>query len=133
MRLVAHFTIPGKPVPKGRPRTVIVATAEGVRRHTYTPKRTRDAELLIRQYAQLELRDWQATGPLEIHCVFYFPRGKTGLTKTIPGGHIDLDNLLKLSGGDALKPWLDDYLIIRLTGSKEFGKARTEIGIWEVL
>ena len=36
------FTVPGQPVPKGRPRTV---SRDG-KSHTYTPKRTKAYELL---------------------------------------------------------------------------------------
>ncbi len=120
MRLVARFTIPGKPVPKARARV----NKDG---HTWTPKRTAEAEANICSYAQVALRDWKATGPVEVHCRFFFPKNISG----IPGGKVDLDNLLKLAG-DALKPWLDDCLITKVVATKEFGEPRTIIGIWEL-
>jgi len=46
------FTVPGQPVPKGRPRFT--------GKHTFTPKRTRVYESEVKTEAQTELRKWRS-------------------------------------------------------------------------
>lgn len=105
------ITIHGDPVPKGRARVV--------NGHTYTPKRTQEAEKEIQQ----ALRDRGATplsGPLSVTLRFYRKTHRL----------CDLDNLTKtcLDAGNGYL-WDDDSQIVELSAMVERGCAnpRTEI------
>lgn len=78
--LLLHITIPGDPISKGRPRSG--------RGRTYTPKRTREAETVIRQL--VDESPWALTepyaGPVTLHVRFYCATRR----------RTDGDNLLKL-------------------------------------
>lgn len=72
------LTVLGSPVPKGRPRVV--------KGHAYTPKRTRDYEKLVRDYAALE---WHLQEPMD---------GRLAVTLRYymaSARRADLDNLCK--------------------------------------
>lgn len=93
-----RFVLDGDPVPKGRPR-------HG-RGHSFTPKRTRDAEQSIRdQVAELGLVPHDV--PVAVSLTFYCKTRR----------RTDLDNLMKLVT-DALNgiAYTDDHLIHRLHG-----------------
>ncbi len=60
---VFALTVPGNPIPKGRPRVVDD--------HAYTPQRTRDYEAKVKMAAALAWKRPAMTGPLAIHLVFY--------------------------------------------------------------
>ena len=90
------FEVPGNPVPKGRPRL-----GKG---HTYTPKRTAEAENVVRSVAQLA-EVIPLVGPLVMHLDFFCPIPKawakakvqSAMLGTIrPTTGADADNLGKL-------------------------------------
>jgi Holliday junction resolvase RusA-like endonuclease len=117
---ILQMTIPGDPVSKGRPRT-----GKG---HTYTPKRTRDAEkvieLLVRQQMGL-------TPPVTVMvgvAVEFFCATKR---------RTDGDNLLKLVTDSMNKiVYADDSQIVEWFARVHRGVgtvgARTEILVWQV-
>lgn len=73
-----EFFVPGKPVPKGRPRV----TRSG---HTFTPARTKTWEQLVGWSARLAMRGQKPlTGRLNATLTFYGARANA-----------DLDNLVK--------------------------------------
>ena len=92
-----EFTVPGNPIPKGRPRLG--------RGHTFTPRRTVEAENVIRSVIQLHAFV-PLTGALVVHLDFFMPIPKAWNKKkeqsamlgvirpTNRGG--DIDNLCKL-------------------------------------
>jgi len=110
-----EFIVYGEPRSKERARVV--------NGHAYTPKRTRDAEEVIRHFCRGPLID----GPCHVHVQFYcFNKRRR-----------DLDNMTKLVL-DALNgcAYHDDSQIVGLAASKhtaeERDNARTEVTIWGV-
>lgn len=127
MRLV----IPGTPVPKARPRTVI----QGGRAHTYTPRKTRQWEETVRAVAMLHRPPAPYEGPLAVTMVFYLPKPKSSKRRW-PSVKPDLDNLIKACS-DALNGviWRDDSQIVKQTCEKRYGDhgdSRVEIEIEEL-
>ena len=122
---VLEVIIPGKPVPKGRPRVV-----QGGRR-TYTPKRTAQWEAQARNVIgeAMDEQGWAKAPkgqPLHAEITVVFPR-KKALRKT--GGRVihavrpDLDNIVK-AVKDALDVAMhDDGQIVRLTAEKFYAAA----------
>lgn len=110
-----HFTLEGDPVPKGRPR-------HG-RGHSFTPKRTRDAEQSIRDRVT-ELAVVPYDVPVRVSLVFYCKTRR----------RTDWDNLAKLVT-DALNGlcYTDDHLIhhsvVRLHRAAIGETPRTEVRI----
>jgi len=107
------FTVRGEPLPKERPRVL--------RGHTYTPRRTLEAERGVREAASLAgVRPRR--GPVMLSVVFYRSTRR----------RVDLDNLVKLVQ-DALNgyAWEDDSQIEALSARKVLGWASpcTEIEI----
>lgn len=109
------FVFEGDPIPKGRPR-------HG-RGHSFTPKRTRDAEQAIRDsVAGIGVVPYDE--PVRVSAVFYCKTAR----------RTDLDNLLKLVT-DALNgvAYTDDHLIHSLRGRlyrRALGETpRTEVRI----
>lgn len=92
------FVFNGDPIPKGRPR-------HG-RGHSFTPKRTRDAEQAIRDVAS-ELLPEPFNVPVRVSVTFWCATRR----------RTDLDNLMKLVC-DALNgiAYTDDHLIHSLRG-----------------
>lgn len=126
------FTIPGRPVPKARPRVV--------RGHAYTPQSTLDYERTVqwcyKAYAQGRP---PLTVPCQIEMVFRFPipaaaRRKTMPDKIKPGdpytSRPDADNLAKAIL-DALNglAFADDALVVSITARKEYGEPSTTVTI----
>jgi len=111
-----HFVYEGEPIPKGRPRT----TRTG---HTYTPKRTAEAEAdLAKQFkAEVVGGPFPLSVPVEVVASFY-TKSKTA----------DLDNLLKLTL-DALNEiaWKDDKQVVSIQAKVFRGvkKPATELTI----
>ena len=127
------FFIPGNPIGKGRPRSVVRG---GYVSH-YTPKKTRAEETRLRTEAKIHGPDVPYTGPLAVNLRFQMPIPKQTTKKQralIESGlsfHTkkpDLDNLIKLIL-DALNEviWQDDKQIVRLTTEKEYDN---QPGIW---
>lgn len=77
----ASFTIPGDPVPKGRPRL-------GKGGNVITPQATKDAEKRVRQIFSDALPDWEA----EPDCTY----GYLIEFRTAGGSKVDMDNATKL-------------------------------------
>jgi Holliday junction resolvase RusA-like endonuclease len=113
--LVLRMTIPGDPIPKGRPRF-----AHG---HAYTPRRTRQAERAIAILARTHLsigERWPVDGPLAITLSFHCRRAS------------DLDNLIKLVA-DTLQGvvYKNDRQIVVLNAARHDASKdpRTEIAV----
>lgn len=108
-----RFTVPGVPVPKGRPR---VGRSGG-----HTPARTRRHERLI-WVAAKQARVRPMTGPICLTARFYLPEIESA----------DVDNLAK-TVLDALNGWAypDDKHVVSLVALKyqDGGKPRTEVEI----
>ena len=90
------FEVPGTPIPKGRPRLG--------RGHTYTPRRTQEAENVVRSVAQLH-EVIPIVGPILMHLDFFIPIPKqwakakvqSAMLGTIrPTTGADADNLGKM-------------------------------------
>ena len=108
-----QIKILGEPVAKGRPRVT--------RTHTYTPKKTKDAQKHIVNaindvLSQEKCWPHQLSCPVYIEVYFYFSRPKRLMRKKDPEFEIlketkpDLDNLIKLVK-DAINDsgwWADD-------------------------
>jgi len=114
------LTIPGDPIPKGRPRF----TRHG---HTYTPGRTGayERELAITGSLEMEGRD-PTSSPIRLVVEAVFSISERELKRKVPGqaylGRIDVDNLLKIVGDGLNKiVWLDDKQIVEATISKKYG------------
>jgi Holliday junction resolvase RusA-like endonuclease len=108
------FTVPGKPVPKGRPRVV----RSGGRAHAFTPKRTRDYE---NQCA------WTAAGALAQAKAWpvslTVPRFAVALRVFGAHGNTDMDNVAKavLDGFEGVL-YANDRQVTRLTVERCAGK-----------
>lgn len=111
------FTVPGPPVPKGRPRV----TRAG---HAFTPKRTRDYEALVNACAKRAAEGRTFAGPVEVWAIVWLPRPKRLMRQRDPEGTVpcfkrpDIDNVLKavLDGMGAL--WDDDGQVQRVIVEK---------------
>jgi crossover junction endodeoxyribonuclease RusA len=93
-----EFTVPGRPVPKGRPRF-----GKG---RAYTPVATREAERVFVLYAA-KFRGSFPSGHVRVECNFY-----------VKGAHGDADNLLK-NACDSLQSarvFANDRQVRRLLG-----------------
>ena len=100
MRTLLDLTIEGDPVPKARPRS----TRSG---HTYTPKRTVDAETVIRNLAAEQVTE-PYDGPVGVSLAFSCATAR----------RTDGDNLQKLVL-DALNKvvYTDDHLVHEWSGA----------------
>ena len=133
------FTIPGKPVAKGRPRVASI----GGHARAYTPAKTAAAEqsflALALPYRPAEPLD----GPIAVRIVLALPvpaswskRKRTAAAEgdLLPAGRPDLDNYAKLIL-DALNGvfWRDDAQIVdlRVTKAYALGAAGTTVAIEE--
>lgn len=98
------FTVPGPPVPKGRPRM----TRRG---RVYTPQKTLDYENKV-LVAALQARCPRFTGPVSIELQVYLPTRRRS----------DLDNYIKVI--DGLQPTIipDDSLVIHIVAEKFYDK-----------
>ncbi len=110
---VFTFTVPGQPVPKGRPRSGPTGF--------YTPAKTRTAERTVGLYALAEMRA-PLTEPLRVELRFHAKDKR----------RVDVDNLAKLVL-DAMNgvAWRDDSQIVFLAVEKHVDAEdpRTEIRV----
>mgnify|MGYP003630863029 CR=1 FL=1 len=124
------LTVQGEPIAKGRPRFA--------RGHTYTPKRTIDAENIIK-LAAFEAGVEKMEGPLRLRVTFSMriPKSwpaqsrKEALEGFIrPTKTPDMDNLIKLVA-DALNgiAYEDDKQIVEIMAVKKYGEPKTIINI----
>lgn len=108
------FTVHGDPVPCQRVRVT--------KRGTYTPKRTRDYERLVR-YGAVSAGAKPVNGPVYVRARFFRANHRP----------CDVDNLLK-SAWDALKGvcWQDDSQVVAVLATKAvdalWPRAELEIG-----
>lgn len=102
-----RFTVPGKPVAKGRPRSRIVTPSGGKPFVTlYTPKKTESEEGAIRHFASLAMAGRPLMdGPLEMSFCAYMPimdswskakKADALAGRIFPAGKIDIDNAAKI-------------------------------------
>ena len=130
-----EFSIPGAPVPKGRPRH----TMKGI---TYTPSKTREAEADFISLARVHAPDGPPPEhPVRLNVIFYFPipKSKPMWMKHIMGGdcwqHIsrpDVDNLLKMcmDSMTRLGFWKDDSFVYSITTEKYYSSTpRTDVEV----
>ena len=121
---IVFVTIPGRPVPKGRPRL----GKHGV----YTPETTAEAEKVL-QVCFKQACPVPLEGSLELGVSFYFRRPdswrKEQRTATDEDGaepwrlgRPDLDNLLKLlkDAGNGIL-WKDDAQVVKIDAVKVYG------------
>lgn len=118
------ITIPGEPVAKGRPRH----TRNG---HTYTPKKTRDYEALVKNH--IKLQGGKITeGPVVVRVGVYRSIPKSFSKKkreqainneVVPDTRPDLDNYIKalLDASNGLL-FQDDNQVVKLVASKHYAK-----------
>lgn len=115
-----NITVPGDPIPKGRPRS----TSSGV---TYTPPRTRAAEKVLAQVVGAAYRSEPTAAPVGVAVEFYCATRR----------RTDGDNLLKLVT-DACNGlvYVDDSQITEWFARVHRGvgqdQARTEIFMWSL-
>ena len=129
------FTVPGRPVPKARPRVV--------NGHAYTPRETAAYEAAVRWCYKAVARGAE---PLRVPCavemVFRFPIPASARRKTMPDkikagepytSRPDADNLAKAIL-DALNglAFADDALVVEISARKEYGEPGAEVTITEV-
>lgn len=98
--MIVRFTVPGKPVPKGRPRFA--------RGRTITPQRTRDYEAHVKitiMHALSLASGWRREGARRVRLIFEFTDACRG----------DIDNLAKavLDACNGLL-WHDDRQVVDL-------------------
>ena len=127
--MILRFTVPGEPVPKGRPR---FATVAGHAR-AYTPAATRSHEVWVRLHAieaMAGLAGFPLDGPLRVRLDFYLRRPPSRRKRdTLPDRKPDLDNLVKstLDGLSLAMVFVGDSRIVELHARKLYGPPRTEI------
>lgn len=111
-----HFTIPGRPVPKHRPRV-------GKHGNIYTPQNCREYERAVGLYAR-NVFPQPISGPVALGVRFYFSRR--------PG---DLDNYVKaISDGLNGIAWQDDRQVVKLFASLKRGSPeRAEVVVQQIV
>ena len=141
-----RINVPGRPIPKGRPRL-------GRGGRTFTPPRTAKHEKLIRDEAMVQMFGKDVLkGPVEMYIDFYFPLNKSfskkkqgemmGDGRTMLGdpapipcmARVDVDNCMKCVA-DALNGvvYEDDYQIVVIHSEKHWtwpNNGRTEIEVY---
>lgn len=123
------ISVPGNPVPKGRPRSYRRGNTLGL----YTPKETKDYETLIKFFAYPEMRGrGLLSGPINLQLNLHFSipsswtRKKHNEALSLierPTVKPDIDNVLK-AWGDALNGvvWEDDKQIVEVMVRKFYSK-----------
>lgn len=131
--MAVSLTIPGIPIPKGRPRF----TRSGF---TYTPEKTRKYEKMVADIARKNMSGKPPLDcPIKVLAVAYMPIPRMSARKTadavagyiLPAKKPDIDNLAK-AALDACNGivWRDDALICSLLVKKRYAvNPRLEIKI----
>lgn len=116
-----RVTVPGRPVPKGRPRLGV----RGRKAFIYTPAETKAYEQAVGLCANLATAE-PLEGPVTLSATLYIRRGRRG----------DLDNYLKsICDGLNEVAWKDDRQVVRIEAEIKRcsrGDERVEIEIREV-
>lgn len=122
------FTVPGPPVPKARARVVNIKG----RSVSFTPKKTKDYELVLASIAGLAMRGRPLlTGPLSINVTFVLAipaswskkkKESAVLQRLRPTTRPDLDNLLKVIDGLEMVVFKNDSQIVEARVIKIYGK-----------
>ena len=88
--LILSLTIPMQPIPKARPRVV--------GKHTYTPKRTKDAEAIVATHVSSKYKGEILPDPIGVSIIFIHKRPKNlkGTDRVPKSTRPDGDNLVKL-------------------------------------
>ena len=116
------FTIPGRPIPKGRPRLGV----RGRRAYIYTPERTREYEQAVGLCARAAVQGDALECPVAVK-IDLFLHGKR---------RIDVDNCAKsiLDGMNGVV-YLDDNQVVdlrvRKLREKNKKEQRVEVEVWE--
>ncbi len=118
MTAFLEMVVPGRPVPKARPRV-------GANGNVYTPRETAEAEGAVGWAAKVKVRGRKATGPLAVTAIFYVTGRRKG----------DIDNLLKtvLDGLNKIA-YADDSQVVRAEALIVIDPAnpRTEITVTQL-
>lgn len=129
-----QFTIPGVPVPKGRPKASIIGQGASARVHIYTPAETVAAERALLLQAKRFRPAKLPNGPLRVDLIFVvLAPAHFDIYRSRKWPHVkpDVDNYVKLVL-DALNGhfWHDDGQICAGSWTKVYGHPpRTEIRI----
>jgi Holliday junction resolvase RusA-like endonuclease len=139
-----EFTVPGEPIAKGRPRSVIRAKRDGgIYVGHYTPDRTRKAEESFIAKSIPHRPTSPLTGPIVLEATFEFavpeswPQWQQAAALNGEWLHVsppDEDNLVKLLK-DAFNGvfWADDRQVFRATVEKRYAAfPQTRITITEL-
>ena len=133
-----RITIPGEPVPQGRPRF----SRRGGFVQTYDPPKSKAYKTLVSGYAARRAEK-VLTGPLHIEVAFYMPIRKSWTKKRKqacleglerPTTKIDIDNLLKglLDGCNGIL-YEDDGQIVSVAATKHYSdEPRVEMEIRQI-
>lgn len=122
------FSVPGAPVPKGRPRATTIAG----RARLYTPARTSTYESTVRLFAAQAMAGAEpVTGPLFVLMTFVLPVPQSWSKRkqaaalageVYPTGKPDSTNLAKaVEDGCNGVVWVDDSQIVDTTIRKRYG------------
>ena len=126
--------VPGKPVPKSRPRARIVspvcfvcgADLRGMVQ-IYTDKRTVEAEEQIAWVARAAMGG-AGTAPLRVSLAFYLPRPKS-VKRVSPTVRPDIDNLVKtVLDGFVKSKRFDDKMVCELRACKVYAQDGDRVG-----
>lgn len=120
------ISLPGTPVPKGRPRFVF----RGHRPHTYTPEKTRAFEEALRLKAHIEMRDrpkFDGAVSVELLAEFPIPESwsKADRAAALRGEkwpHCDTDNLVKVVDAFNGVVWGDDSQVVHVNARKTYAE-----------
>lgn len=126
--MIVNFTVPGVPVPKARARVVNIKG----RSVSFTPKKTKDYELVLASIAGLAMRGRPLlTGPLVVNATFILPipaswtkkkKESARLQRLRPTTRPDLDNLLKVIDGLEMVVFKNDSQIVEAHVVKVYGE-----------
>jgi len=129
-----EFTIPGVPVPKGRPRGRMIGKGPMARVQIYTPPETQAAESNFLMRAKKHRPPHMLDGPLRVDILFVVPAPASlhgDRSRKWPEVRPDIDNYSKLVL-DALNGifWHDDGQVCASSVVKVYGHPpRTEVRI----
>lgn len=129
--MAIEFFVPGKPIPKARPRV----TKAG---QTYTPKRCRQYEERVAKVAAHSYDGEPIDGACVLTMTAVMPRPQRLMAKRYSRGRIyhpkrpDLDNLLKsvMDGLSKAGIWVDDARVTRTKASKFYAGIGETPGVY---